>query len=117
MKNKLYFLVVVVFVAGYIRYSIAEMKGDPSAGKTIFEKNCVTCHGPEGKGDGPAAIALSPKPKSFADPVVAAKTDKELFDTITKGRPGTPMTSYEKILSEQQRWDVLAYIRSLAEKK
>lgn len=117
MKNKFLFLFTIVLVPGFVSFSIAEMKGDPASGKTIFEKNCVTCHGAEGKGDGPAAIALNPKPKSFIDPIIVAKPDKELFDTITKGRPGTPMTSYEKILSEQQRWDVLAHIRSFGEKK
>ncbi|OGW58992.1 MAG: hypothetical protein A3D21_04280 [Nitrospirae bacterium RIFCSPHIGHO2_02_FULL_42_12] len=117
MKNKFLVLFIIVLVLGFITVSIAEIKGDAAAGKTIFEKNCVTCHGAEGKGDGPAAIALNPKPKSFADPGIVAKPDKELFDTITKGRPGTPMTSYEKILNEQQRWDVLAHIRSFGGKK
>jgi mono/diheme cytochrome c family protein len=117
MIKKVFALAVIILGLGMVRISFAEMKGDAAAGKMLFEKNCVVCHGKEGKGDGPAAAALNPRPKSFADPVVIAKSDKELFDTITKGRPGTPMVSFEKTLTEQQRWDVLAYVRSLGGEK
>lgn len=117
MIKKNFTLAVIILVLGVAAISLAEMKGDVAAGKVLFEKTCVLCHGKEGKGDGPAAAALNPKPKSYADPSVTAKSDKELFDTITKGRPGTPMTSFEKTLTEQQRWDILAYVRSLGGKK
>lgn len=108
---------VIILILGMAAITLAGMKGDAAAGKMLFEKNCVLCHGKEGKGDGPAAAALNPKPKSYADPAVVAKSDKEIFDAITKGRPGTPMAPFEKTLTEQQRWDVLAYVRSLGGKK
>jgi len=117
MIKKVFALAVIILGLGMVAISLAEMKGDAAAGKMLFEKTCVLCHGQEGKGDGPAAAALNPKPKNFADPAVVAKSDKELFDTITKGRPGTPMASFEKTLTEQQRWDILAYVRSLGGKK
>ena len=117
MIKKVFALAVIILILGMVAISLAEMKGDAAAGKILFEKTCVLCHGQEGKGDGPAAAALNPRPKSFADPAVVAKPDKELFDTITKGRPGTPMASFEKTLTEQQRWDILAYVRSLGGKK
>ena len=116
LKNN-FTVAVMILVLGMAAISLAEMKGDAAAGKMLFEKNCVLCHGKEGKGDGPAAAALNPKPKNFADPAVVAKSDKELFDTITKGRPGTPMASFEKTLTEQERWDILAYVRSLGGKQ
>lgn len=41
---------------------------DPKAeAATVFEQRCVTCHGATGKGDGVAAAALNPKPRSFGD--------------------------------------------------
>ena len=116
LKNN-FTVAVIILVLGMAAISFAEMKGDAAAGKKVYENVCVTCHGKEGKGDGPASMALNPRPKSFADPAVVAKPDKELFDTITKGRPGTPMASFEKTLTEQQRWDILAYVRSLGGKK
>jgi mono/diheme cytochrome c family protein len=45
----------------------AETKGDAAKGKVSFENTCVACHGPQGKGDGPAAAALDPKPKNLSD--------------------------------------------------
>ena len=117
MLKKNFTLAVIILVLGMTAISLAEIKGDAAAGKMLFEKTCVLCHGKEGKGDGPASMALNPRPKSFADKAVVAKSDKELFDTITKGRPGTPMASFEKTLTEQQRWDILAYVRSLGGKK
>ena len=116
LKNN-FTVAVIILVLGMAAISFAEMKGDAAAGKMLFEKTCVLCHGKEGKGDGPASMALNSRPKSFADKAVVAKSDKELFDTITKGRPGTPMASFEKTLTEQQRWDILAYVRSLGGKK
>jgi len=117
MIKKVFALAVIILILGMVAISLAEMKGDAAAGKMLFEKTCVLCHGKEGKGDGPASMALNSRPKSFADKAVVAKSDKELFDTITKGRPGTPMASFEKTLTEQQRWDILAYVRSLGGKK
>ncbi len=117
MQKKNVALAVIILGLGMVAISLAEMKGDAAAGKKVYENVCVTCHGKEGMGDGPASMALNPRPKSFADQAVVAKSDKELFDTITKGRPGTPMASFEKTLTEQQRWDILAYVRSLGGKK
>lgn len=39
-----------------------------SAAEEIFESRCVTCHGPQGAGDGPASAGLEPKPRNFQDP-------------------------------------------------
>ena len=117
MVKKIFALAVIILVLGMAAISLAEMKGDAAAGKKVYEGVCVTCHGKEGKGDGPASMALNPRPRSFSDQAVVAKSDKEIFDTITRGRPGTPMASFEKTLTEQERWDILVYVRSLGGKK
>src|SRR3990172_4559778 len=88
MIKKVFALAVIILGLGMVAISLAEMKGDAAAGKMLFEKTCVLCHGKEGKGDGPASMALNPRPKSFADKAVVAKSDKELFDTITRGDRG-----------------------------
>ncbi|MDP9172873.1 MAG: c-type cytochrome [Planctomycetota bacterium] len=82
-----------------------------AAGKKIFTTNCLACHGAAGKGDGPASIACNPRPKDLSDPKIASQTDGELFWKITTGRK--PMPTYEKLLSENDRWSVIDYSRTL----
>ncbi len=83
-----------------------------AAGKKIYAGNCLACHGAAGKGDGPAAIALNPRPKDLSDPKISSQVDGELFWKITEGKK--PMPSYEKLLPETDRWKVITYIRTLA---
>ena len=106
----------------------AEVKSPPASpqllaiGKQIFAQQCVACHGAGGRGDGEAAYLLYPKPRDF----VAARyrlvstwdrvpTDQDLFDTISRGMPGSAMPSWEHLATEQ-RWGLVHYIKSLAEK-
>ena len=79
-------------------------------GKKIAETNCVPCHGPKGLGDGPAAVALPLKPANWTSPAVQAESDGELFWKLTNGRG--PMPPW-KHLSENDRWTLVQYIRSL----
>jgi mono/diheme cytochrome c family protein len=83
-----------------------------AAGKTIYASNCLACHGDTGKGDGPAAAACNPRPKDLSDPKIASQSDGELFWKITEGKK--PMPSYEKLLSETDRWKAVDYLRTLA---
>ena len=82
-------------------------------GKAVFVTNCEPCHGNAGKGDGPAAIALNPKPKDLSDPKIQAQTDGSMFWKITTGKK--PMPAYEKLIpAEEDRWNVINYVRTLA---
>lgn len=82
-------------------------------GAKLYAGNCMTCHGPNGKGDGPGAAALEKKPADLAARVRAGATDGELYWKITEGR--SPMMSW-KSLSETQRWELVNYIKTLAGK-
>ena len=89
------------------------VKGVGSAKKNI-ETNCVTCHGPNGKGDGPAAAALPPpKPADWTSPKLAAESDGELFWKISNGRGAMPPW---KRLPDKDRWEIVNYIRTLQKK-
>ncbi len=83
-----------------------------AAGKKVFIANCLACHGVNGKGDGPAAVNFSPRPKDLSDPRVSSQTDGELFWKVTEGRK--PMPTYEKLITEANRWKVIDYVRTLA---
>jgi mono/diheme cytochrome c family protein len=82
-----------------------------AAGKRTYIKNCQACHGIAGHGDGPAAGANKPRPRDLSDPQIASQTDGEYFWKITTGRK--PMPGYEQKLTEEQRWQVVNYLRVL----
>jgi mono/diheme cytochrome c family protein len=81
-------------------------------GAKIFKTNCETCHGPQGHGDGPAGQSLDPKPKDLAE-LQKIAGDDYLFWRISEGKPGTSMVAWKGILSEEQIWQVVSFIRAL----
>ena len=82
-------------------------------GKKVAEVNCVTCHGPKGKGDGAAAVALNPKPADWTSKKVQDESDGEIFWKISTGRVAMPAWRH---LPENERWALVRYIRTLAAK-
>ncbi|MBX3054800.1 MAG: cytochrome c [Caldilineaceae bacterium] len=83
-----------------------------AAGQATYTQYCATCHGPQGAGDGPAAAGLDPKPADFHAAHVQALPDGALFHVITHGRDGTAMVAWENILSEEQRWELVNFLRT-----
>ncbi|MEI6815322.1 MAG: cytochrome c [Bacteroidota bacterium] len=81
-------------------------------GKKIYESDCKKCHGKKGMGDGPNASELDKPLDPLNNASMKGQTDGEVFWKITEGRK--PMPSGKKTLTEQQRWQVLNYIRTFA---
>lgn len=81
-----------------------------AAGRAVYVKECLSCHGETGAGDGPAAKDLNPKPRDLRTPAMWEQTDGSLFWKLTEGKK--PMPAYEKLLSEDDRWHVINYTRS-----
>ncbi len=84
------------------------------AGAKIFQQQCAVCHGNKGRGDGPAGMALNPRPADLTSKEVQAQSDGALFWKISEGRGAMP--AFKAILSEAERWQVVTYMRSLARK-
>lgn len=80
--------------------------------KTMYITNCGPCHGEKGKGDGPAAPGLNPKPADHTSAAVQSETDGAIFWKLSEGR--SPMPAYKKIFSDEQRWELVNYIRTVA---
>lgn len=121
-------IAAILALAGIMAVKSAELKAPPASprlvalGKQIYNQQCLACHGAGGRGDGEAAYLLYPKPRDF----VAARyrlvstwdrvpTDQDLFDTITRGMPGSSMPSWGH-LPVEERWALVYYVKSLAEK-
>lgn len=92
---------------------VSAAAGDAAKGKTIFQSKCVTCHGPEGKGDGPLGKKLKPPAGNFSSPESKKRTEAELQDIIENGKPKTSMVAWSKQLNEAEIQDVLAYVLTL----
>lgn len=99
---------------------LAGNKEAVATGQEIYEANCVTCHGPQGEGDGPAAAALDPQPVSLADSaMMQAHGDGYLFWRISEGGAMEPfnsaMLAYKEALSEEEIWQVISYVRMFSQ--
>ena len=92
---------------------VSAAAGDAAKGKPIFQSKCVTCHGPEGKGDGPLGQKLKPPAGNFTSDESKKKSEAELLDVIQNGKPKTSMVAWSKQLNEGEIQDVLAYVVTL----
>lgn len=100
--------------------TVAKPTMDAAAGKLVYERHCHFCHGNKGLGNGPVGIAISPHPADFVhDRKRMNLTDEELFKSISEGvtrevgGDAMNMPSWKGILTEAERWNVLAYVRQL----
>ena len=110
---------VVPFIMYLALFATSDaLAGDAAAGEARFKQLCAACHGTTGKGDGPAAAAMNPKPRNFADPEwQKSVTDDYLLKVIRQGGSAVGkspmMTPFGHSLNESQTQDVIAYIRGL----
>jgi mono/diheme cytochrome c family protein len=118
MKTKSSWLFAVsIFVLAQINLTWAQ---DQSEGKKLYLTYCSSCHGDNGKGDGPASRSLPVKPANHTDGAIMNKfSDKFLFDIIAKGGAtvgkSAMMPGWGGQLQEKQLRDIVAYVRSIAD--
>jgi len=87
--------------------------GDPAKGKALYEKHCVACHGPQGKGDGPAGKVIKPPAADFTSAASKKKSEGDLLQTIENGKPGTAMVPWKTQLSQPELNDLIGYVMTL----
>lgn len=105
----------------------AAFAGHVAAGRAVYYRNCVFCHGDNMGGDGIFAHGFDPQPANFADPTtIAMLQESYLFWRIAKGGPGLPdestpwssaMPAWESRLTEDEIWDVILFLYSFTGRK
>jgi mono/diheme cytochrome c family protein len=122
--------IMVAIAGGIIVYSLsdwsapAKAKAMPNpvpatpqaigAGMSIYMDRCQNCHGEDGNGKGERADKLSVAPADFTDAhAMSAQTDGELFWKISEGHK--PMPAFDKKLTEEERWQLVDYIRTFSQ--
>ena len=99
----------------------AQAKGDPKTGKTKYDQLCIGCHGATGKGDGPAAAALNPKPRDYTNcKEMVKESDANLFKVVKEGGQSVGrsplMPPWGGAMKDQEIRDLVAYIRGFCKK-
>jgi DMSO reductase family type II enzyme heme b subunit len=90
-------------------------------GKPVYDRWCAECHGMEGRGDGPAATHMLPRPRDFTEARYQIRTtasgelptDADMMRVIERGMPGTAMPGWPK-LSTSQKTDLIAYLKTFS---
>src|SRR5262245_11039100 len=111
-------LVVLTIAAA----SRTRVQAQQPGGKAIYDKHCAECHGTTGKGDGPAAAVLTPRPRDFASgkykirttETGSVPTDEDLIRSVRQGLYGTAMPAWDRILSDTDIRDVVGYVKTLS---
>jgi mono/diheme cytochrome c family protein len=120
MKRKSFWLFAVLALSLVLAQIDPTWAQNQSEGKKLYLTYCSSCHGDDGKGDGPASRSLPVKPANHTDGAVMNKfTDKFLLEIIAKGGgavgKSAMMPGWGGQLKENQLQDIVAYVRSIAD--
>jgi mono/diheme cytochrome c family protein len=96
-----------------------DLRGEAAAGAQLYSTYCASCHGPEGKGDGPVAATLSPRPANHADAAyIGSLSDEHLYKVIAQGGASVGksplMAPWAGVVNDEGIRDLIAYIRKLS---
>jgi len=107
-----------LLAAGALLVSLA-VPAHAEDGKPIFDKNCSTCHGPGGKGDGPAGKLLKPPPADLAT-VTKSMSDADIAKVIKEGGrsvgKSAAMPAFKGKLTDDQINGLVQYVKGFAGK-
>ncbi len=112
----------VAALSAAIAWGERPVAAQDARGKSVYDKHCVECHGASGRGDGPSAAFVTPRPRDFTagkykirtTETGSVPTTEDLVATVKRGMYGTAMPGWDRLLPDNDIADVVAYIESLA---
>lgn len=107
-------LAIDAYPTTYLRPSVPYQATSIASGAALYHESCVACHGARGAGDGSARLALPRPPADLRAPHTAQHTAGDLFWWLTNGIPAAGMPGFGARLTEEQRWDVINFLRALS---
>ncbi|HET6362524.1 MAG TPA: c-type cytochrome [Gemmatimonadota bacterium] len=110
------------FLAALLLTPAAVTAQDAQAGKAEYDRWCAGCHGVDGKGDGPGAATMMPRPRDFttgryqirSTPSGALPTDEDLTRVILDGMPGTAMPGWRDHFGEREMQELVVHLKSFS---
>ena len=90
---------------------VAQSDGSAKVGMALYTKNCASCHGKTGLGDGVKARTLKDSPGDFSKADFQKQSDGDLFYKTKTGRGEMP--KYEGKLTDDEIWNLVNYMRTL----
>ena len=101
--------------ADTIKHTLALNAENIAKGEELYNMYCFSCHGDTGYGDGPAGGSMGIRPANFHDQNVIKQKDGALFWKLTNGKGNMP--PFKEILTENQRWEMVMYLRELGKQQ
>ena len=107
-------LAIDAYPTTYLRPSVPYQAASIASGAALYRENCVACHGVGGAGNGPAGLSLPRPPADLRAPHTAQHTAGDLYWWLTNGIPAAGMPGFGARLTEDQRWDLINFLRALS---
>lgn len=98
----------------YRRPSVPYHAVSIASGAALYRAHCAICHGPGGRGDGPGGAGLPRPPADLTAQHAADHTAGDMFWWLTHGIPAGGMPPFGGALGEEERWDLINFLRALA---
>jgi len=115
-------LVLAAFLLLPLPLAAQETGNEDHAGKVVYDRWCAGCHGTDGRGEGPGALTMLPRPRDFTRALYQVRTtgsgelptDDDIMHVINVGMPGTAMPGWEDLLGSQERENLVTYLKSMS---
>lgn len=108
-------LAIKAYPDTYRRAQVPYLTVSVAHGRALYDRHCTSCHGAGGLGDGPLAAHLPKPPANLSAPHTALHTAGDMFWWLTHGIPESAMPGFASAMSEEERWDVINFLRAFSQ--